>query len=960
MHIISVIFAAFWAVLLLAEPAHAGPVAGFFAAVKAIAAANVVVGALIKIGVSIALSALSTALMGKPRSSGIQTDTTQEGGTLSQSFIVGRYATAGTRIAPRMTFGSNNRDMFDVIQLSDMPITAISRISINGAWRDMNTGVSWDGITFDAAGELYAADLFLGTQTTASPRLMAKYSSGVERPWQSDMIGRNMAYAVMYHYFKKEEHTGWPEPLFEVQGIRLYDPRKDSTIGGSGAHRWNNKATWEWTENPVVIIYNILRGIELPDGRVWGGKCDAEDLPLSVWAAAANKCDDAVTLAGGGTQARYRCGFEIKVAEDEPAEIIEELLKSCAGSIVEIGGTYKIRAHGPGLPVYFFSDDDLLVTSGHEFNPFPGLAETYNTINASYPEPSSLWESHDAPERTNATWVTEDQGRVLPVSVSLPAVPFSRQVQRLMQAWLRDNRRWRRHTITLGHYAAGVEPLDVVSWTSERNGYTSKHFDVAQVVENAALVQQWEIREVNPSDYDWETTDELPTYVPSVLPNARVDQPVPGWTVSPAQVFDGAGRPRRAALRFQWTGSDVDANSIRVQIRVQGLTNTWAYTIADVDAGDVVYSSGILPSVTYEARARLVQPGPTQWSPWLAATTAELRFGPQDLPSTDWQSLLTDSAMKSGAPGSAGSVWGKFGADYDTYCTYGAQSAFANLAGKENAAYCLRIGPVPSSAAPVGFNTQNDDNRFEAEAGETYRVIMKVFLGSGRTFSRVAVSWRDINGAEISVSSGTTFDLTVTGQWLFVYGDFVAPAGAVLGIPRFLRVNNDLNSGNCFLSRPRIMRRNFSDLTNDGDVSLEWDAYTAGWMTYNGNSGGNVQSIALNQSIVSGKTIAVIFSAQVGLERTGSAGRAKGRVTFIIEIAADSIYTTFATFEVQHRVAVSEEIQFPVVFTQKLAVPSTVNAINIYAVAEGENDVSGAGNVFRLSKRRLQVTVIRK
>lgn len=949
MHIISVIFAAFWAVLLLAEPAHAGPVGMLFTAVAKLAATNVVVGALVKIGVSIALSALSTALMGKPRSSGIQTDTTQEGGTLSQSFIVGRYATAGTRIAPRMTFGSNNRDMFDVIQISDLPITGISRISINGAWRDMNTGVSWDGIEFDAAGELYAADLFLGDQTTASPRLMAKYSSGVERPWQSDMIGRGMAYAVMYHYFKKEEHSSWPEPLFEVQGIKLYDPRKDSTIGGSGAHRWANKATWEWTENPVVIIYNILRGIELPDGRVWGGKCDAEDLPLSVWAAAANKCDELVTLAGGGTQARYRCGFEIKVAEDEPAEIIEELLKSCAGSIVEIGGTYKIRAHGPGLPVYFFSDDDLLVTSGHEFNPFPGLAETYNTINASYPEPSSLWESHDAPERTNATWVTEDQGRVLPVSVSLPAVPFALQVQRLMQAWLRDNRRWRRHTITLGHYAAGVEPLDVVSWTSERNGYTSKHFDVAQVVENAALVQQWEIREVNPSDYDSETTDELPTYVPSVIPNARVDQPVPGWTVSPAQVLDGAGRPRRAALRFQWEGDEIDADSIRVQIRVQGLTNTWTYTIADVDAGDVVYSSGILPSVTYEARARLVQPGPTQWSPWLAATTADLTLGPRDIPSIDWQSLLPDSAMASGAPGSLGSVWGKIGgAAYDTYCTYGAQTDFALLAGKENASHCVRIGPNPASAATVGFGTQGNDNRIDVEPGETYRVSCRVYFAGGRTFARVLMLWRDINGADISTSLGAIFDLTTAGQWLTVYGDFVAPAGAVYGIPRFARIANDLNAGNAYFSRPRAMRRNFNDVTNDGDVSLEWSSYAAGWETFFGDVSGSVGSVSSNDASINGKQAFVTFSAQVGLER-GTSGRAAG----ILELNVNG--TVVATFNVQHRVAIAEEIQFPVTLTRKVTLPAS-GSVSIWVTAS----VNDGTSIFRLRYRKLEMSVIKK
>lgn len=631
MRFISVIFAAFWAVFLLAGPASADPVTAAWTAIAAAAKASAVVGALIKIAASVALSALAQALMPKPRSGGIQTDTTQEGGTQSQSFIVGRYATAGSRIAPRMTYGRSHKWMFDVIQLSDLPIAGVSRIAINGAYRDMTPGVDHGGLVFDYSGELYAADVFTGSQTTASAKLLAQFGGAGERPWQADMIGRSMAYALMYYYYDSEKHSGWPEALFEVQGIRLYDVRKDSTAGGSGAHRWANPATWEWTENPVVIIYNILRGITLPDGRVWGGECVAEDLPLAVWAAAMNKCDEAVPIAAGGTVARYRCGFEIKVAEDEPADIIEELLKSCSGSIVEIGGVYKVRAGGPGLPVYFFSDDDLLVTSAHEFTPFPGLAETFNTIYATYPEPSSIWESHDAPERTDAAYLAEDQDRILPVNVALPAVPFAGQVQRLMRAWLKDNRRWRRHTVTLGHYGAGVEPLDTVAWSSERNGYTTKHFEVAQVVENAALVQQWELREVDPTDYDWSTDFELPTSVPSVLPDLPVYQSVPGWAVAATTVKDGTGADRRPALRFTWTAADISAQAIRVQVRVSGQTDIQALTIADVDAGGVIYAEGILPATTYQARARLRQNGPTDWTGWTSVTTHDVRVSEDDL-----------------------------------------------------------------------------------------------------------------------------------------------------------------------------------------------------------------------------------------------------------------------------------------------------------------------------------------
>lgn len=39
-----------------------------------------------------------------------------------------------------------------------------------------------------------------------------------------------------------------------VLGRRLYDPRKDSTAGGSGPHRLANPATWEWSDNPSLAL----------------------------------------------------------------------------------------------------------------------------------------------------------------------------------------------------------------------------------------------------------------------------------------------------------------------------------------------------------------------------------------------------------------------------------------------------------------------------------------------------------------------------------------------------------------------------------------------------------------------------------------------------------------------------------------------------------------------------------
>jgi hypothetical protein len=305
--------------------------------------------------------------------------------------------------------------------------------------------------------------------------------------------------------------------------------------------------------------------------------------------------------------------------------------------------------------------------------------------------------------------------------------------------------------------------------------------------------------------------------------------------------------------------------------------------------------------------------------------------------------------MASGAPGSLGSVWGKIGGTaYDTYCTYGAQTDFALLAGNENASHCVRIGANPASAATVGFGTQGNDNRIEAEPGETYRASCRVYFAGGRTFARTAISWRGITGAEISVSTGTTFDLTTAGQWLWAYGDFVAPAGAVYGIPRFMRVANDLNAGNAYFARPRAMRRNFNDVTNDGDVSLEWNSYAAGWETFFGDVSGSVGSVSSNDPSINGKQAFVTFSAQVGLER-GTSGRAAG----ILELNVNG--TVVATYNVQHRVAIAEEIQFPVTLTRKVTLPAS-GSVSIWVTAS----VNDGTSIFRLRYRKLEMSVIKK
>ena len=43
-----------------------------------------------------------------------------------------------------------------------------------------------------------------------------------------------------------------------MRGAKLYDPRKDSTAGGSGTHRLAAPSTWEWSDCPALADADFL------------------------------------------------------------------------------------------------------------------------------------------------------------------------------------------------------------------------------------------------------------------------------------------------------------------------------------------------------------------------------------------------------------------------------------------------------------------------------------------------------------------------------------------------------------------------------------------------------------------------------------------------------------------------------------------------------------------------------
>ena len=568
----------------------------------------------------------------------------QSGGDVARSFIFGRTVTAGSLVYANTwsDVGKTPNQYFtQVIALSDTPIVGISQLWVNGEAVTISSTEDPDLKGFQIDEYRRGSDNHLwirfhdGTQTTADPLLTTKVSSST-RPYASTRVGVGVAYAILTAEVDPELFTGFPQFKFEVQGAKLYDPSRDSSVGGVGAQRWDNPATWggDGDDLPAVQIYNLLRGITHNGSWFYGLQgVTAARLPPADWIAQINKCRAAIA-GPSGPEPQYYTGGEIHVAA-QIADAVEAILTGCQGKLSEIGGVYKIHVGEPDAAVFAFSDGDILSTEEQEFTPFFGLADTINGIKATYPEPAEAWNTKTAPALYNAAYEALDGNRRLMADVQLDMVYRSSQVQRLMKSALAEARRARRHTLVLGPAAWVLEPGDVIIWNSERNGYSDKLFRVDGVSDRANLDVMIDITEVDPSDYDWDQEhDYTPPIFGPVGPVRPQPQPIVDWFAEADVILDDNGSPRRPAILLSWDSDQPDVIGVEFEVRLAtSLITVYQGRSDQPERGSILISQGLLPNTLYQVRGRYIPgtPRPTEWSAWLNVLTLNILLGSEDV-----------------------------------------------------------------------------------------------------------------------------------------------------------------------------------------------------------------------------------------------------------------------------------------------------------------------------------------
>jgi len=274
---------------------------------------------------------------------------TKTGGVIVFAKATRGYKTVASPGGTTQQVTAKNQILHLVIELAGHPCQSVDAIYLG------NTDLNYVGLTDVDNGEVLPDDnatdangvaryqpsgtdydnhmaikIYTGAQTQADADLVEatqiqSTEDGDLDIWPTTARGIGKTYVYIRMHFKSNLFRGIPQFTFDVTG-------KDtiSFLGGSAAY----------TDNPIKCLYDYMTL-----DRVEGGfGVSTADIPNAIWQAAADKCDESVTVRSGVTQPRYFCGGIISAGQ-EPQAIIKSLLDSCAGVMEWVAGKWYVWAY---------------------------------------------------------------------------------------------------------------------------------------------------------------------------------------------------------------------------------------------------------------------------------------------------------------------------------------------------------------------------------------------------------------------------------------------------------------------------------------------------------------------------------------------------------------------------------------------------------------------------------------
>lgn len=257
--------------------------------------------------------------------------------------------------------------------------------------------------------------------------------------------------------------TGEVKPLVTLRGLKVYDPRQDSTYpGGVGPQRLSDPSTWTYSDNPILWALKWCLGLwEGPNGKgapqvdfqVGGIGAKPSGIDFPAFVAAANVSD-----ANGWTVAAY------PNTDDDKSQVLDAFLQAGGCVYAQRAGKIScIQRAAPRVSVVTISAAD---TAGPlEIDTAASRIDRINTLRPRFWSEAHRWQMTALDGEITDKAYRDEDGAARTRGLDFPFVSNARQCGQLAALQIANTREGIAGVIPLKPHMQRIRPGDAFTIT---------------------------------------------------------------------------------------------------------------------------------------------------------------------------------------------------------------------------------------------------------------------------------------------------------------------------------------------------------------------------------------------------------------------------------------------------------------------------------------------------------------
>jgi hypothetical protein len=498
-------------------------------------------GILAQVAVAVVTTAISYAIRPKPKPPNLpsQQYETAQGVLVNKSsnnenipVVYGRRQVGIQKVFVESS-GTNNNYLYLAGVLCEGNIESIDEIYVNdklvtwsGSLTDqtVRTVNSSDTNYYKDGASLISVQSFFGLDNQPVSTLLDESTN-----WGSNHKLSGVAYLAFKFTWNQDAFTGGiPDIKVTLKGRKVYDPRLDSTKGGSGSHRQDDSTNWAYSDNPSLCLLDYIRNARFGKGL----PNSAFETNYDSFKTAANTCETQVTPYTSGSDIDLFTTNIVLDTNEKLLENVRELLNPMRGIFTYTSGVYKLLVEGTGSSVMTIDKDKIIggiKIYGEKKN------YKYNRVLGTFVNPDKNWQEDtvsfppaddsglDVADQY-ATMLAEDNGTNLEGNFDFKGITNPYTAEEMCEVLLRRSRNALGVDLMITSEGLNLSIGDIVELTYSTGGFSAKPFRVYGLSINTDSTVNLQLIEHQNSFYDWFSKTAAPVIADTTLPNPNTVQ----------------------------------------------------------------------------------------------------------------------------------------------------------------------------------------------------------------------------------------------------------------------------------------------------------------------------------------------------------------------------------------------------------------------------------------------------